>query len=356
MSTSRNVPNKKNNTKQQKYQQKSQKQFKTVRATGNGEKEPFSLAMSYGHIPVVTASVHLLSSFLLRHLSFISSKEEKVFGSLTVFAAEAADKVSEHRQCLQRLINETMDSNMTSYSADVFNIQENQVKKGNGPTHYSVWYRSGNFAPNSILESNPVTLVDADAFDLIKQLTYRLGKAIFRLHNNGNSSFDIYVKDNLSNFKIYLNNLADHLEKDDIYDNFLDMVESQAKIKKDYYLNNRNLLVDNKSSNRTHHKSVDKSTVKSTDKQVEKTVEESSEKVPEVPKRIVIPKSACKPVVGSVSFAQAAGKPQTASSDTNDTKVDQVTTSTSESSVEVKSLEVKETKEPDEEVFEDLNN
>ncbi|BCS83436.1 hypothetical protein QLL95_gp0687 [Cotonvirus japonicus] len=277
-----------------------------------------SVGEKFGHIRVVTASFHLLLTFLIRHLKFMSTRDEKTFGCLVAWADKTVKQVSSERNLLQDILHETAKYEINSFSANALRCTQ-YVNEKDETSYYSAWYKSRNFVPEEVLENNTLTLVDASAVELLDQLAFRLGKVSFNINRNGNCEYDFFVKEEFDKLSDCFNKLKDYLmdnsdSKID-YDDFLEKARRQQIAKQNYYASKANQTPVTVSVTRepsaprksTKGKTFDKSSVKpkKLDFEDDKT-EESKENKPVEP--IVVPAEACKPVVKTISFAETAKK------------------------------------------------
>nr|URM62025.1 hypothetical protein [Mimivirus sp.] len=103
------------------------------------EREP-NLAERFGHYPVVTSSLSLLISFLLRQLNYMSKRDSKTFGKIVDWSKQSLDGVATHRNSLQKLANEVSRCQLNCGAWSSLKCYESESENGDvycGSSWYS---------------------------------------------------------------------------------------------------------------------------------------------------------------------------------------------------------------------------
>ncbi|AGF85076.1 hypothetical protein QJ854_gp706 [Moumouvirus goulette] len=153
---------------------KSEPTYNFTSTNSQNERGP-DLVEKSGHFPVVTASLSLLLSFLLRQLNYMS-KRDKDFGQLVDWSKQSLPLTVKRRNDLQSLANLISGYPLNCSSWDILRCYENQNDDG---TKYfgSLWYSGKNKVPDVVLSENTMTLAQARADNLLHQICFRLSSA-----------------------------------------------------------------------------------------------------------------------------------------------------------------------------------
>nr|WBF70533.1 hypothetical protein [Megavirus caiporensis] len=268
------------------------------------EREP-NLAERFGHYPVVTSSLSLLISFLLRQLNYMSKRDSKTLGKIVDWSKQSLDGVATQRNALQKLANEVSRCKLNCGAWSSLKCYESESENGDIYCGSS-WYSGKNQVPPAVLKSNTVTLVEARADYLLDQICLRLDSASRRLESRANCDYDTTVKDVIDKAFDFYNDLLNRLIGRNAaeFSEFLERLEEFERTRKTHYQNNQ-YHTDSTNYRPKSYKVVNKkNTVES------KNVSEVSgeQKVENVPKPIVIDPKHNKPVKSGFSYSSAAGK------------------------------------------------
>ncbi len=201
------------------------------------EREP-NLAERFGHYPVVTSSLSLLISFLLRQLNYMSKRDSKTFGKIVDWSKQSLDGVATHRNSLQKLANEVSRCQLNCGAWSSLKCYESESENGDVYCGSS-WYSGKNQVPPAVLKSNTVTLVEARADYLLDQICLRLDSASRRLESRANCDYDTTVKDVIDKAFDFYNDLLNRLVGKNAaeFSEFLDRLEEFERTRKTQYQN-----------------------------------------------------------------------------------------------------------------------
>lgn len=154
----------------------------------------FNIYEKYGHFHVVSASVHILISFVLRKLGFLSIQDEKVYKSVIAWSNSQIKNIIAFREKIKDLISEITDNYSSSNTAAVLGCEKKYTEKGDYYC-YSHWYSSKNIVPDHIIQENNILLKEAKITYLLNQICFRLQRTRQWIKRSSNCVFDFTVLD-----------------------------------------------------------------------------------------------------------------------------------------------------------------
>lgn len=157
-----------------------------------------SMTEKYGHINVVSASFHVLISFVLRKLGFLSIQDDKKYDTIVSWSNEQIKSVISLREKIKDLILDITNNYPSSSTAIVMGCKMRFSEKGESYC-YSHWYSSKNSVPDHIIQENNISLKEAKLSYLLNQVCFRLQRLLQKIKKLSNCDTDFAVGDMIQN-------------------------------------------------------------------------------------------------------------------------------------------------------------
>ncbi|AGC02175.1 hypothetical protein H012_gp279 [Acanthamoeba polyphaga moumouvirus] len=286
---------------------KSEPTYKFASVSSENERGP-DLVEKFGHFPVVTSSLSLLLSFLLRQLSYMS-KRDKDLGELVNWSRQSLPQTVKRRGDLQSLANQISGYPLNCASWHILRCYESQ--NDDGTKYYgSLWYSGKNKVSNNVLAENTMTLAQARVDYLLDQICFRLSSANKKIDTRANCAEDFYVKDVLDNSFDFFDGLLARLlvNNGDEFNQFLDKLREVERAREEYYRNRQhNVSEQPKRYNKRVTKQPQAEQPQAEQPQAEQSSTVEQKPVEKKTTKVTIKPEFNKPVKEGFSYASATG-------------------------------------------------
>uniref|UniRef100_A0A6G6ABY2 Uncharacterized protein n=1 Tax=Borely moumouvirus TaxID=2712067 RepID=A0A6G6ABY2_9VIRU len=263
------------------------------------------LVEKFGHFPVVSASLSLLLSFLLRQLNYMS-KRDKDMGPLVDWAKQSIPQTVQRRNELQSLASQISGYPLNCSSWGILKCYESE--NDNGSRYYgSIWYSGKNKVSDKVLAENTMTLSQARADYLLDQICFRLSSASRKIDSRANCAEDFSVKEVVDKSFNFFDGLLNHLHsgKGVEFNQFLVKLEEVEKAREEHY-RNRQQNVEQPRKPRVPKQSQKQQPQKQQPREQDSSPVEKTP-VEKKPTKIAIKPEFNKPVKSGFSYASATG-------------------------------------------------